>query len=395
MSGIHSLASSSLGSSLPPSPRCSVHLLPCECCGGVTRYSRSHALASGSAASGSGWSFDLAQCASCQFPSPLPSVTASRPCIRSALRLSSLFPWSRGRAWRFQLRLDAGAYVSRATQLYLARLDEFRALSARAGVDGSVTHSPSASQSSARGMGGAQGEESKSQESLLVPPSPPTGTPTPTHAPAPQATDAAAVEQQLLHAREQLLQCQTLREPLESGEEDGADAEDDEDTWRFDEHPLHDEFTATHLRIMETLGCVAPSHASDTSGTASATESVAPVGGVSVPPVTLGRLVRRFLDERDSILAGQAQVADAWRLLKSVAGSQVAVDNDQPGVTRSSSASGPAAAASSSGPAPAADASDHLATTTIKVLTNIFRMRFRREESVGCSACSVCTSRYA
>lgn len=201
--------------------------------------------------------------------------------------------WPLPRVLALQVRIDADGAIAARTAAYLAKLDEFRTLSRALPSSGSQQQQHQQQQKSRdhrRGSdgaysGGAQLEESKqSQES-----SPPSSSSVNSVS---SAVHASRVEQQLLHSRDELLQCVEARDKLAALASPSVAADDPLE-------PLtHREFTATHLRLLRVLS--APAKA-------------------DLPPLIPSgvlELVSRFLEERASILAEKRSLDAAWHLVQ-------------------------------------------------------------------------------
>ena len=372
------------------SPRCRTHLCCCPCCGRITQPTHTHqihreaaateaAQASSHAAAAAASSqnataaasshnataaaaasdlirFSLSRCARCAFPSLLPAASASDRTLPALLpSASSPLLWPLPRVLALQVALDADAAVAARTASYLAKLDEFRALSRSLPSSGSQQQQQQALHY--QRSGGAQGhEESKSQEEA----SPPSSAASASHS---AAAIASRVEQQLLHSRDQLLQCIEAKErwAATSGSSDAPVDAPGELT--------HPEFTATHLRILQLL-CGSTSAAATAASAASSADD-----SPSLLPASLIDSISLFLSERRSILQEKQQVESAWRIVQSV----LHVQADRAAVAQSHASSASATAAASASAASIAASSD-LSALSVSVLLNVLHCRFQRAE---------------
>lgn len=356
-------------SSSARSPRCRTHLCCCQCCGRITQPTHTHlihrtraAATEGAAAASSNDAtaasadpirFSFSRCTHCAFPSLLPASSSSDRSLPPLLLPSASSPllWPLPRVLAVQVILDCDAAVQARTTSYLAKLDEFRALSRSLPSSGSQQQQQQALHY--QRAGGAQGEESKSQEES----SPPSSANSATQS---AAAIASRVEQQLLHSRDQLLQCIEAKErwAAVSGTSDAPlDAPGE---------LAHPEFTATHLRLLQLLcgSTAAPAAAASTADDSSL-----------LLPSALVDSISQFLSERRSILEEKQAVETSWRIVQSV----LAVQAD-----RASSAAAHAASAASAHAAAASTvasaASTDLSALSVSVLLNVLHCRFQRAE---------------
>ena len=250
-------AQQALSVATPPrraiSPHRRAHLLACQCCGRMTRATHTHqlqplplaataALAAEEIAAAAA-SASAAVVAAASLPAAAAEGAAPQPLVYSFARCSHrrypnlLLPgrlgcpdfalldgcgssaaphplvWPLPRVLALQVRIDADGAIAAHTAAYLAKLDEFRSLSCALPSSGSQQQQyQQQSRDHRRGSdgaysGGAQLEESKqSQES-----SPPSSSSVNSVS---SAVHASRVEQQLLHSRDELLQCVEARDKL-------------------------------------------------------------------------------------------------------------------------------------------------------------------------------------
>lgn len=329
-----------------------------------------HTLASAAAAPQS-LVYSFARCSHCRYPNLL---FPGRPCssdlalldgsTSSAARHPLVWPLSRVLA--LQVRIDSDGAIAARTAAYLAKLDEFRTLSRALPSSGSQQqqqHPQSRDQRRGSGGafsgGGAQLEESKqSQESSPSSSSSATSVSSAVH--------ASRVEQQLLHSRDELLQCMEARDKLAALAFPSAAADDPLE-------PLtHQEFSATHLRLLRVLS--APTQA-----------DLPPL----IPAGVLG-LAARFLEERSSILAERRSLDSAWHLVQTALDMQAERTLQLISLDDAAPAAAPAAAG-----APSAATATELGTVAIDVLLNVFHCRFQKQEFSGTQHVALATSHIA
>ena len=324
-------------------------------------------------------SYSFARCAHCCYPTVLPPVHSCDVSLRRLLELhTSPLVWPLSRVLSLQLHLNAESAVNVRTAAYLTKLEEFRTISRTLPSSGSQQqqqqalhyqqhnqqqqHLQQQRRSGGGGSGGAQSEDGKSQHEECSPPSSSVSSTS-------SAAPASRVEQQLLHSRDQLLQCMEMRDRIEATAAAAAAAGGCGATTAAEDDPLtpvmrHPEFTPTHFRIMQMLLLDEPTHSAAAPLTASS--SAAALSATPLLSSTLLSLVARFLADRSSLLAERAQVEAAWRVLQTVRDVQAQQQQQQQQQPQQQ-------------PAPGVPG---LGSLTVDVLLNLFECRFQKQRLI-------------
>ena len=351
------------------SPDCSIPLLPCESCANMTtpwanrilprHYHQAmtsttpptaHATSNGLTNSNSYYS--MSQCSHCQFISPLPSTSIDAHDLRTFLRFKSIFPWTRSRMWNYQLQLDEESFISECTKTYLQRLNEFRVVSSQqANSDQAQRRAPEdvASSQTSRsnedvvldgGQGIEEDHERKSQESF------PSNSRSPNKSqPYLTTAAAAAVEQRLLRAREELLQVTAMSEEMKHNAKIAV--ADDIEEYIAHRSTRRNQFNETHLKIIRFL--------------------LSPPASLPMDPTLSSTFddFCTFLQSRTSLLRSKMDLHDAWSLY-------------QHGVLLHSRH------AQSATDSPSTKDSSHsaLVSHSTKILLNMFQLRFHEQHLI-------------